>query len=109
MNKEKFELKEEETSLPEVSLDIKDPIGDKNFMIKFEGKTEQECRTFNLAIRDVLRAENLSPFHQTGTTPFGENEPGYHAWEIWKDISKEAVERLLSKIKQRALEIWDEK
>lgn len=94
--------------LRKVELRIVEPRGDKNFMIGFECKTEEECRAYNWAIGSVLKKAGLNPFHQVGTSPFGEHEPGYHAWEIWKKATKEDLEVLLAEIEQEAKSILTE-
>ena len=91
--------------LSSVELKIVDPVGDKNFMVAFEGKTEAECRAYNNAIAYILKKEGLRPFHQHGTTPSGQNEPGYHAWEIWKEVTRENLEVLLPQIETEA-RVW---
>ena len=92
-----------------IECKIVEPRGDKNFMIGFEGKTEEECRAYNHAIKTVLTEAGLHPFHQVGVSPFGEHAPGYHAWEIWKKAQKEDLETLVTKIQREAqeyLERW---
>ena len=98
---EKFKPEKKEFAR-KVELKIVEPLGDKNYMIGFEGKSQEECQAYNWAIESVLKKAELSPFHQVGTTPFGQHEPGYHAWEIWKKASKEKLQELLSEIEQAA-------
>lgn len=83
-------------------IKIRDPEGDKNFMITFEGRTKKECTAFNWAIEGVLRDANLSPFHQIGTSPTGHDEPGFHSWEVWRKVTKEQLEQLLPAIEEKA-------
>ncbi len=98
---EEFQPERKEAA-KKVELKVVEPRGDKNFMIGFEGKTEEECRVYNLAIETVLKRANLSSFHQVGTSSFGQHEPGYHAWEIWKRATKEDLETLLAEIEKEA-------
>ena len=92
----------EQKELPDVQLRIVPPNRDKNFMIAFDGKTKQECVAYNNALKTVLKRHDLSPFHQVGTTPFGSNEPGEHAWEIWRDATEEKLTALLPEILDEA-------
>ena len=87
---------------PKIELKIVEPQLDHNFMIAFEGKTREECELYNNAIGKVLREAWLKPFHQVGTTAFEINEPGYHAWEVWKKVTKSDLENLLADIKKEA-------
>jgi len=91
--------------LSSIELKVVDPVGDKNFMVAFDGKTEAECRAYNNAIAYVLKKEGLRPFHQMGTTPNGQHEPGHHAWEIWSDATREKLEALLPQIETEA-KVW---
>ena len=95
---------ENKEATQKVELKVVEPIFDKNFMVGFTGKTENECRAYNWAISTTLKEENLDPFHQIGTTLYEVNEPGYHAWEIWRKATKEQLEELLPKIKEKAEE-----
>ena len=93
-----------------MKLGIRDKGGDKNFMVTFETKTEKETTAYNDAVCTVLKEAGLNPFHQIGATFRGPNEPGYHGWEVWKEISKEELQILLPEIKRRAqefLESWN--
>jgi len=92
---EKFRPENKETPQT-VELKIVEPTGGKNFMIGFEGGSEEECRIYNEAIESVLKQAGLSPFHQIG----GHNQPGYHAWEIWGKTTRLDLEELLSSIEQ---------
>ena len=87
-----------------VRLTIREPEMDKNFMIAFEGKTREECEAYNWAIANILDKAGFNPFHQIGTTLTGDDEPGYHAWEVWKKISRDQLEVLLPKIEEGAKE-----
>ena len=88
-----------------VQLLIRDPEGDKNFMIGFHGSSEKICRAYNSAIHEVLNNAELLPFHQVGVTPDGQDKPGYHAWEVWKKVTKEDLALLLPAIEQRVKEV----
>lgn len=94
MEKEQIQSREKN----EVVLEIWEPNMDKNFMIVFECKTEEECIKYNLAARTILEEAGLKPFHQIGR----EHEPGWHGWEVGKKTDKETLEKLVSKIKEKA-------
>ncbi|OGY62347.1 MAG: hypothetical protein A2745_02890 [Candidatus Harrisonbacteria bacterium RIFCSPHIGHO2_01_FULL_44_13] len=98
---EKFKPENKEVA-QKVELRIVEPRGDKNFMIGFEGKSQEECRTYNWAIESVLKKAGLNPFHQVGASPSEQHGPGYHAWEIWKKATKEDLKMLLPEIEQEA-------
>jgi len=104
---EKFNPENKETA-PKIELKIVAPHSDKNFMVSFEGKTQKQCEAYNRAIDSVLSAAKLTPFHQIGTTFTGNNEPGYHAWEIWAKADRETIEALLPRIEQEARDILSE-
>ncbi len=88
-----------------VALEIVEPRGDKKRMIGFEGTSREECQAYNRAIKSVLQKAGFNPFHQIGTSSFGEHEPGYHAWEIWKKATKKDLKALLPEIEQEARSI----
>jgi len=71
-------------------------------MIGFECTTEKDCGAYNYAIRSILQGAELKPFHQIGTASTGENNPGYHAWEVWKKTTQEDLEKLFDLIQKRA-------
>ncbi|MDO8600813.1 MAG: hypothetical protein Q7R73_04415 [bacterium] len=99
MNKENFGKIEQE----KIFLGVRNPDGDKNYMVFFEGRTSDECIAYNIAIREILEREGFLPFHQVGVKPEGNNEPGYHAWEVWrKNVTKEKLESLLPEIAAKA-------
>lgn len=98
-------IKNEKEGIKRVELKIVEPRGDKNFMIGFDGKTVDECRAYNWAIETVLKEAKLSPFHQVGVNPRGEHEPGYHAWELWQETTRENLEKLLLLIDQKVQEM----
>ncbi|OHA47120.1 MAG: hypothetical protein A3A80_01010 [Candidatus Terrybacteria bacterium RIFCSPLOWO2_01_FULL_44_24] len=92
----------------EIELSVVEPRGDKNFMIAFTALTKNKCMAYNWAIEQVLKREDLQPFHQVGaTSPNGNHEPGYHAWEVWQKTDKERLTALLPEIIQRAKEHVD--
>lgn len=102
-----MEQESQEQEPSDVSLSIRQPDGDKNFMIGFEAETELACRAYNYVIKKVLQEQNWQPFHQVGL----ENQPGYHAWEIWKRVDQEAIEKLLPSIEEQAkdyIKRWEE-
>ena len=94
------EIKKPET--PKVELKIVKPHADKNFMIAFEGKTELECAAYSAAIDRVLKKAEMKPFHQVGVTQKGTNIPGYHAWEVWRNVKEEEITALFPKIEKEA-------
>jgi hypothetical protein len=85
-----------------VELKVVASDGDKGLMIGFEGKTKEECMAYNYAIESVLKQAGLIPFHQVGVTPSGSNDPGKHAWEVFRKCTAEDLERLLPQIEQKA-------
>ena len=99
--------KVEQKEFPELpELTIRDPRGDKNFMIGFESENRAVVGALNDAIRKVLEENGLDAYHQIGADPEDPNKPGYHAWEIWrKSISRKEIESFLPKIKTEAEEI----
>lgn len=89
-----------------VELGIRPPDGDKNFMVTFVGKTEEECMAYNGAIRKILERERLMPFHQKGVTPFGKNQPGLHGWEVHRSgVTEERLRSLFEEIQKTAREL----
>ena len=80
------------------------PHADKQHMYSFWGRSEAQTMAMNNAVRKVLGAHKLSPFHQVGTKPDGENIPGYHAWEIWRPASEEHLTQILHEIDEAAQE-----
>ena len=64
--------------LSPVNLSVRQPDGDKGYMITYRGSTKDECMAYNIAIQEVLRAEGLPFFHQIGDGI----KPGEHGWEI---------------------------
>lgn len=83
-------------------LSIREPDGDKNFMVTFTGRNEEESMAYNLAIEEVLQREKLSPFHQIGATFRGPNSVGYHGWEVWRETNREKLSSLLPEIETKA-------
>ena len=88
------------------NLILREPVGDKNFMIIFDsGNNQDSTYIYNIAVNKVLKAHGLDPFHQIGE----ENKPGVHGWEIWKKSDKETMENLLPEIQAEArkmIEQW---
>ena len=83
---------------------LEDPHADKQHMYSFWGHTKAQTMAMNTAIGQVLKDNNLSPFHQVGVKPDGAHEPGYHAWEIWRPASDEKLAEMLTKIDEAAAE-----
>ena len=93
------------------------PRGDKNCMFEFVAENKLQAMAYNRAIPEVMagynqaRRENGLPshivFHQVGVTPFGDNEPGYHGWEIWGG-EQDKLEELIPSITERAGELREE-
>jgi hypothetical protein len=85
-----------------VELKIKPPLGDKSWMVSFDADSENACQAYNYAIETVAKEARLNPFHQAGVTPFGANQPGYHAWEFWRKTDEIELQSLLAKIEETA-------
>lgn len=81
MNVEGKNFETKETIDFNTSVRIREPEGDKHFMLTFSGKNAITCEFFNKAIGQVLDEKfgSQSVFHQIGI----ENNPGIHGWEIW--------------------------
>lgn len=97
---------EQKETLDQVNLIVTDKEADKNHMVAFgmkmgEKYSEEQLTCYNEAIEDVLNKNNLRPFHQIGH----DSTKGPQAWEVWKDIGKEALEALLPEIHAVAEEI----
>lgn len=99
MNKESFSPESRER-LPDVQLSVIEPRADKHHMIAFTADTEAACFAYNNAIRRALTEAHLQPFHQIGMN----NEPRYHAWEVWTETDTTALTELLPSIHQQAEE-----
>lgn len=91
---------ESHEGLPDVQLSVVEPRDDKHHMISFTADTEGTCFAYNNAIRRALTESHLQPFHQVGM----ENEPGYHAWEVWAETDTVTLTQLLPTIHQQAKE-----
>ncbi|MCP3682477.1 MAG: hypothetical protein GY861_07270 [bacterium] len=86
---------------PKVDLSVIEPDNISEFRILYEGETEQMCTAYNQSIRDVLRENELVPFHLSGE----QNEAGQHIWEIIGSPStKDSLEELFPKIHEMAEE-----
>lgn len=88
--------------LKRLELVIVEPRMDKGYMIAFTSENKKITRVYNQAIKKVLEAHNLKMFHQVGVTPKSEDNPGYHAWEIWNQIDKQILEGLFEEIHKEA-------
>lgn len=62
--------------------------------------TPQATWAYNNAIEEVMRAHDLRPFHQIGE----HNEPGFHGWEVWVQVTQEQMEALLPEVEAKVLE-----
>jgi len=99
---------EKENLFHKLDLQIREPEFDKHFMIAFEGNTKIECEIYNRAIQSILEKEGFRLFHQIGCTPDGQNEPGYHAWEVWINTDRDSLINLLPKIDAKVEELKEE-
>jgi len=59
----------------------------KQFMLAFIAENTEQAWLGNYAVHRALNEANLNPFHQVGR----ENEPGYHAWEVWMPVTEELM------------------
>jgi len=87
-----------------VELTIEPPRDDKHWMISFSTDSKDVCRAYNYAIETVTKEARLNPFHQVGVTAFDTNEPGYHAWEFWRETNEVELTGLFAKIEEKAQE-----
>lgn len=87
-------------------VEIKEPQHDKNFMITFTAATTGEAMAYNAAIRSIFEEQSIIVFHQAGTSSNSENPPGYHAWEMFMQVDRETLEKLLPDISQKAHELY---
>ena len=81
----------------------------KSLMLAFESDRKDETWAVNAAISSVMKEYNLQPFHQIGSDPWGNNQPGFHGWENWANASRELMESLIPLVEERAekfLEMW---
>ena len=106
MNEKEKNFENAETVDFDTPLRIREPEGDKHFMITFDGKNATTCGFFNRAIGRVLdeQFDSSSVFHQIGR----ENNPGIHGWEIWgkkDDIMREKLKSLIPVIVQKVREL----
>ncbi len=90
----------------QVELSIIEPTGDKGAMITFDSQNARQCELYNDAIGMVLEKKGLRPFHQVG----GDDEVGYHAWEMWieeYEKNKEEIAKVITEIHKKAKEYFD--
>lgn len=92
-----------EIILPDVQLKIREPDGDKNFMVTFNAKTKLESDIFGWAVNKVLKDAGLNPFHQIQGDGERDGFTGYNGYEVWKTIDRQTLEVLLPKIQAEAL------
>lgn len=91
------------------SLSIREPDGDKHYMITFTAKSEIQADIYNQAVEDVLKrffGPNTAIFHQIIASSHNGNNPD--GWEVWiaKDkTTQETLKNLLPHIYNRASEI----
>lgn len=83
-------------------LNIVKPYMDKNFMISFDARDENQNKVYNRAIQEVCTEHELRPFHQIGS----HKEVGYQAWEMWAKVTEETLQQLLPEIHVKAEEIY---
>ena len=86
MIKEKINQNEGFRSL-ELQIEPPDPI-QGGWKVAFTCEDMALCGAYNVAIKKVLDEHKLMPFYQTGG---GYNDPGEHAWEIWKETDEAAL------------------
>ena len=105
MVKETINQNEDFRSL-ELKIEPPDPI-QGGWKISFTSEDVALCGAYNVAIKKVLDANKLMPFHQSGGNMKSENYPGYHMWEIWKETDEAALLLLLPAIGREAKEDFE--
>ncbi len=60
--------------------------------------------SYNSAISEICKSNNLMVIHQTGTG----THPGVHMWEVWTKTSEETLKELLPAIHKRARQIYNQ-
>jgi len=88
----KRRCKVRKTTNCEVKLRVVPPHFDKNFMLAFESNDQLLVTAYNYAVGKALADAEFHPFHQVGR----DNEPGYHAWEVW--VLPERVSRAVLEV-----------
>ncbi|MBN2087581.1 hypothetical protein JW758_04490 [Candidatus Peregrinibacteria bacterium] len=97
-------------ALERLEITIKNPEGDKNFMIGFgvnakEGKySKEQLEAYSSAIEQVLEEAILKPIHRVGT---GETN-GPQLWEINTETTLDNLKRLITSIHISAEEYAEE-
>ncbi len=90
-----------EVVLPDVKLSIREPEGDKHFMVTFDTKDKDASMVFRYAVNTVLRKHDLRPFHQIQGE--GDDLLGFNAYEVWKDdVHRQDLEDLFPEINEAA-------
>lgn len=94
----------EQGGFTKAELNIEEPERDKNFMISFDAKDENQKNVYQQAINEVCDTHKLRPFHQSGS----HNDSGYQAFELWSEVSREILDDLVPEIHQRAEDIYND-
>jgi|GEM_PF-5075676 len=71
----------------QMDLVVQEPLEDKGLAIVYDCPDKDLCLIYNMAIKDVLVAEQLNPFLQGGEW----NGPGWHMWELWKRTNRKRL------------------
>lgn len=87
-----------EALFTEVSLKLQEPVMGHNWEIFFDAKTEKQCVAYNRAVREIGKKYGLHTFHQTGS----DNKTGYQSHEIWRETSREELEKFFPEIHSAA-------
>ena len=102
-NSERFNPEHDNRQTVKLSIRDKEDDFGKNYMVEFSSSDTEIVRVYNDAICRTLTGHGLNPFHQIGSG----NEKGYHAWEVWKDISRDELGGLLPEIEEQASHLMD--
>ena len=73
------------------------------FIFIFGGGARRECAAYNFVVSQVMRRENLNPFHQLGADGGDPDKPGLHWWEALHvaSVSREKLLSLIHEMKPR--------
>jgi hypothetical protein len=97
---------EQEKIFEKLDLTLKDkwaePYTDKGRMILFETMNMASAKAYDMAIAEIGREMQLTPFHQLD---YRNKEDGcYSGWEFWGATDIKQLEDLLPKIHKKAEE-----
>lgn len=103
------EKTESEERFERLKLEIEPPDQiHGNWKISFECGNLGTCAAYNSSIDEVARKNRTPIFHQSGVTPKGEHEPGYHMWEFWLKTDEAKLQDFILKVQEMAEERFKE-